>query len=429
MAKNTLIDSCTGFPHCIVVMDKLEEHLTNFQSLGLVVISISGLDGIEESEGPLAYDDALKRIAKEIANLRGTKFNSKDIIAMTELGIPTFMVFSMNQKNKKALPESLMSNFQDLSLQIEEQLNPVVLRIVSKYTKSHPKLALGYSSVVYNPLVRPRRLIYRLIEDAKQIARIQLPLTRMKNKETLQKIILEENITTVYQPILNLHNQKFMGFEALTRGPRGTAFEHPITLFSVAKDVGLFFELDRLCRKKALYFAKDLPSNCKIFVNSLPTTINDPQFRGSYLKNFLKEVNRKSDNIVFEINERFAIDNYSSFKDAINYYRELGMLIAIDDTGTGYSTLEAIVELHPRYLKFDLSMVSGIHESTIKQEMLKLLNSLASKVNSEIIAEGIEDKRDLDTLVSMGVELGQGFYFARPMPVQDILKNFKSNLK
>ena len=98
--------------------------------------------------------------------------------------------------------------------------------------------------------------------------------------ERLQDILLRERVVTAYQPILRLQESTIMGFEALSRGPRGSGLESADALFGAAESHGLKVELDRLCRKRALLSSGRIPSNAKIFVNTLPATMRDPQFRG-----------------------------------------------------------------------------------------------------------------------------------------------------
>jgi EAL domain-containing protein (putative c-di-GMP-specific phosphodiesterase class I) len=101
----------------------------------------------------------------------------------------------------------------------------------------------------------------------------------------------------------------------------------------------------------------------------------------------------------------------------LRHYSELGFSIAVDDTGAGYSSLEAIVELEPDFLKLDISMIRGIHEHLLKQELIKAIVSFSKNIDATIIAEGIETQEELTTLEDLGVPLGQGFLFGRPREI------------
>lgn len=419
-------DPASKFYHHTSLIPKLEQKLISDRSLGLLVINIHGLDSIEESKGIKAYDKVLSEIGKVLRKEKSELLRDEDEIAMAEIGVPSFLIFLSEGRHEKEKRYLTKESVEKVSRRVEEFLTLAIFKIVSTVSKEFVRVALGHALVVYNPLIRPRRLIYRLIEEGKQIARLSLPMSKIKNKEKLQAIILTENISTVFQPIIHFKTLKPMGFEALTRGPKGTIFENPLTLFSIAKEVGLIFELDRLCRRKALEFSKALPKDSHIFINTLPGTIHDPEFRGKYLHSLLKDINRKPNHIVFEINERSAIDNYENFRDAVKYYTDQGISIAIDDAGTGYSTLEAIVELKPQYLKFDISIVKGVHQHLVKQEMVKMLALFAKKINATMIAEGIESIKEFKLLKEMGIELGQGFYFARPQTPEALVEKLKN---
>ena len=104
------------------------------------------------------------------------------------------------------------------------------------------------------------------------------------------------------------------------------------------------------------------------------------------------------------------------FKKALNQYIKEGISIAIDDVGAGYSSLEAIVEIEPNFVKIDASIIRGIHESKVKQDMLRALTMLTKSIKAKTVAEGIETKEDLDILREFGIDYAQGYYFAKPGP-------------
>jgi len=86
----------------------------------------------------------------------------------------------------------------------------------------------------------------------------------------------------------------------------------------------------------------------------------------------------------------------------------------VDDVGAGYSGLEKIAHLNPRYLKFDRELIRGIDSSYIRREMTRALRTFADSIDSAIIAEGIERQEELDTLLELGVDFGQGYLLGRP---------------
>jgi EAL domain-containing protein (putative c-di-GMP-specific phosphodiesterase class I) len=264
--------------------------------------------------------------------------------------------------------------------------------------------------------VNTKRTIYKMIEEAKNIASLQNSKTELLNRGRLQKILLEEKITTVYQPIIDLKNACVFGYEALSRGPANSEIEAPVILFTLAEDIGLLFDLDRLCRKRSIINARGKEPGKKLFVNTLPNLIYDPEFTASVFVDFLNENNIPVEDIVLEITERDAIEQFAQFKKALGQYIKAGISFAIDDVGAGYSSLEAIVEIEPKYVKIDASIIRGIHQSKIKQDILQALIMLTKSVKALTVAEGIETKEDLELVKSFGIDYAQGYYFARPGP-------------
>jgi EAL domain-containing protein (putative c-di-GMP-specific phosphodiesterase class I)/GGDEF domain-containing protein len=420
IAPDLLIDPVTKLPYSIVLMSELETRLKQDGSLGVVAVTLQGLDPIEQEHGQKASDRILSEVSALLASLRGSVIRENDPIAISEVAGSSFLIFLCEHRErgeKKRLENEDVSKIVE---RIYERVFPQLCSMFFSYTQKKPKLAMGYSLVVFNPLLRTRRLIHRLIDEARDMARLQRPLSTVRRKEWLKKIILSEEVTTLFQPIYHLSSRSIMGYEALTRGPAGTMFESPYSLFATAAEAGLNFELDRLCRVKAIANSKLLPDGAKIFLNTLPNSMGDPELLGERLAELLKGTGKTPGNFVLEINEREAIESFAAFRATIRPFLEQGMSIAIDDAGTGYSSLEAIVELKPRYLKFDLSMVRGIHQSTIKQEMLRMLCVLSEKTDSIVIVEGVEQPEEAEIVSRLNVAFAQGFYFAKPASADEL---------
>ncbi len=256
----------------------------------------------------------------------------------------------------------------------------------------------------------------RLVEDARECVRYKRMHHQFQTRFRLQEILINEDIKTVFQPIVELRSEKTLGYEALSRGPKGDVLQSPLNLFEAAIELDLVFELDRVCRQRALASSRDLPEAAKLFVNVMPPTLFDPDFQGASLIQFLDELNISPKQVVFELTEKLAIENYGLFADAIRNFTQMGFAIAVDDIGAGHSGLEKIAHLHPRYLKFDIDLIRGIDTSFVRREIVSALKSLADKMDSEIIAEGIERQEEFDTLLELGIELGQGYLLGRPAP-------------
>jgi EAL domain-containing protein (putative c-di-GMP-specific phosphodiesterase class I) len=293
-------------------------------------------------------------------------------------------------------------------------LAPNLARAGFPYIKNPPPVEVGYAMAVHNPLIHPERILRRAVDDALDYAAHSRRAEQILVRERLQDIILRERVVTAYQPIMRLKERTVLGFEALSRGPRGSGLEGADALFGAATEHNLLVELDRLCRKRALLSSGRIPSNAKIFVNTLPATIRDPQFRGKALIDFLHKAQVAPDRIVIEITEKLVIDNYNLFRETMAYFTDLGMSFAVDDVGAGYSGLEAIARLKPTYLKIDMLLVRDVHVSLVNREMVKAIIALGQGIGSQVIAEGIQTDDEVRALGDMGVDWGQGYVLARP---------------
>jgi EAL domain-containing protein (putative c-di-GMP-specific phosphodiesterase class I) len=391
--------------------DEIRHMLISNRCLALLFIDASHLAQIEHDYGAAIYEEVRGILTNLILDMRGVETRRDDLVTLAESHGDVFLIFLDKKREERPFGQGDLETMAD---RIHTHLTRRLTRMTSSYLKGRPRLGIGYGLVLHNPLIREDRLVLQLIDDARKMAELQDRRLRVKSKELLQEIILKEDVRTLFQPILDLTTRETLGYEGLSRGPRGTEYESPYMLFDVAQDSDLLFELDRLCRRRALSSASILKPSHKVFVNLLPTTIRDPEFQGERMLEFLEAKSLSPSRIVLEITERLAIENYELFLEAMKIFTDQGFAVAIDDMGAGYSGLEKIVRLNPRYLKFDLMMVRDIHTSFVKREMLKAIHSLAGSVGADVIAEGIERVEELEALLELQIPYGQGFFFARP---------------
>lgn len=236
----------------------------------------------------------------------------------------------------------------------------------------------------------------------------------MQEMISLDDIIREEKVTTLYQPIVNLKSGEIIGYEALSRGPELTSFYSPLALIEAAHHENRIWELEMLFRKKALEKIGTLHNEKLLFLNVDPDVIKAPEYRSGLTKDYLESLSSDASSIVFEITERTAINDYEAFHDAMDNYRNQGYLIAIDDVGAGYSGLKTINEVRPNFIKIDMDLVRNIDKDAFKQALLKAFVDTSMTTNIRIIAEGIETKEELKTLILLGVHGGQGYYLKKP---------------
>ncbi|PKM49623.1 MAG: histidine kinase [Firmicutes bacterium HGW-Firmicutes-7] len=232
--------------------------------------------------------------------------------------------------------------------------------------------------------------------------------------EEFNQILKNQSIKTVYQPIVSLQNGDILGYEALMRGPDDSFIRSPLELIEVAKENNRIFELEMLSREKAIIGAKEMNKNMMLFLNIEPDIIKDVHYRMGYTKELLEMNGLSENNIVLEITERTAITDYEKYIDIIDNYKRQGYKIAIDDVGSGYSGLSRINNTKPEYIKIDMDLIRGINKDSFKQSLLSAMVKFASMTGMRSIAEGIETKEELETIIHLGVHYGQGYFIGRP---------------
>jgi len=239
-------------------------------------------------------------------------------------------------------------------------------------------------------------------------------------------ILKERQIRTVFQPIISLRNGTVYGYEALSRGPQDSPLHEPELLFDCAEEYGKMWELELLCRSTAIEAVSQLEEPIKLFLNVNPQIMYDEKFRVGFTKEFLNSYHIDPHNIIIEITEKGSVNNVPDFIRIVEHYKKQGYKIAIDDAGAGYSGLNLISDIHPHFLKLDMKLIHGIEKDTMKQALVKSLSEFASLTNISLIAEGIETKAELNKLIDIGVQYGQGFYLQKPdssiLPIRDSVK-------
>ncbi|MGH9305036.1 MAG: EAL domain-containing protein [Acidimicrobiales bacterium] len=212
--------------------------------------------------------------------------------------------------------------------------------------------------------------------------------------------------TVVFQPIVALEDLRVLGYEALARFP-GDLQASPDRWFAAAEQLGLRYDLELAAVKKALNCFEDLPPDTYLSINASPRTIASP-----VLARMLSKV--EPARIVVEISESEAIGDFPRFAEAIDELRELGVRLALDDTGSGEVSLQSLLAVHPDVVKIDTELTRSIDTSPERQAVTLALAVLAARSGATSLAEGVETEEELSTVRSLGVEAAQGFLLGRP---------------
>lgn len=212
----------------------------------------------------------------------------------------------------------------------------------------------------------------------------------------------------VLQPIHDLTSGRTIGVEALARFP-DAGVRPPSHWFAEADLVGLGVELELAAVRQALAAAAYVPSGHYLAINVSPNVVLSGR-----LPELLASVG--GTDLVVEITEHAQVDDYEALQPALAALREHAR-IAVDDVGAGYSGLRHIIALGPDILKLDMSLTRDIHRDAAKRALAVALVNFAARIGASLVAEGIEEDAEAAVLRDLGVRYGQGYHFARPMPL------------
>ncbi len=232
--------------------------------------------------------------------------------------------------------------------------------------------------------------------------------------QSLADILAFRKIYTVFQPIFHLQTGDLFSYEALSRVEGASPFSGPEHLFQVAQRHRLTPELEKLCSSKALNRARRLGIEEPLSFNVCPSLLSSPNSATEGVFTGIEDLIAVRDRIILEITERYYIEDNERFIKAVDYYRDMGFRIAVDDLGSGFAGLKMLSRIEPFMVKIDRFLIADIHRSTKKQMLLESLVSFCHKINALVVAEGIETKEELEVVCSMQVDLGQGYFLGRP---------------
>ncbi|MEL7564032.1 MAG: GGDEF domain-containing protein [Dehalobacterium sp.] len=395
---------------------KLLKHFLDKHNFVIVVyICIANSEKLKNSASHRSYNEIIRLFNQiTVSHLMHNSYTFAEVITFHKISEDDFVIYvsfnssvSQNNEEKDELVQELC--FQ-LKLHIEQKLNTAI----KHWYPDSLSITTGFFPFVPGESKKNlSRQIYSYIVQAVKISD-SWPSTVKPIVHQLQEIIRSKNISIVYQPIVGIKTGEIIGYEALSRGPENTKFSAPDILFPLAEENGILYSLEKLCREQAIKKAQGFGYKNKLFLNINPQVINDPKFTGGITKEILKETGFTPQNLVFEITERTSIKDFISFKNVLNHYRRQGYSVAIDDAGAGYSSLQAVAELKPDYIKIDTSLIRNIDQDPVKDALLETFVLFSRKINAKLIAEGIERAEELKKLKELGVDYGQGFFLAKP---------------
>jgi len=418
--KSASIDHVTGVPLVNIVYKDLIRHLDRKGKIGFVTVAVLNGEELEVNLSFSTYDKIIQEITKSIQNTLNTHKFSRAFLTLPSSGSEIFYIFILDDLNEplgREDFEGFIRNLENrLSAEIDKMKNELTLKGVS------PRLYVTGRILESKGIWRSDRFLARSfletfheIENARENIDIDL-------KGKIESIIKDRKIEVVFQPIVFVKEKAIFGFEALSRGTLPD-LENPENLLTLAQRFEMLKDLEAACVFNALHeFYRAIQKNSKYAEKKLFINLSPLSFTVLISDEFIESIQKygfKPGQIVIELTEKFSPQDPMETKDYYDLIKRIakhvGFEIAVDDVGSGYSTLERIAELNPAYLKYDKALTKNTYKDPVKQELLKTVFEFSKKIGAKLIVEGVDNMQDYDFLLKLGIEYIQGFIFSKPL--------------
>lgn len=399
-ARASLYDTGTELPTVPVLLDQVRRMLDEHDAVRVYLVRIEQEQSLEAVVGWESYDSLLEMVARYLGEVVLSLGPDRSLLGIDGVRGDRFVLFVAGRRQPQELFEALQA-----PISVPGATDPRVEEI---------RLRVGQGTISRDPALRIERCIYGGIDEAARDFERRGEELDLERRHELTRVLRDRTIRVLFQPIVRLPQRTVVGYEALSRGPEGSYVEGAETLFGFAEREGLLGELERLCVEKALGAAHRLPLGSNLFINLSYVGMEYFDDSRGGLGHLVRQSGWSPREFVLEITERTYARDPEKVKRRISDLRRQGFRFAIDDMGTGYSSLNIVADLQPEYIKLDQMLVRDLHHEPIKRNLVQAITGFARTSRALIIAEGVEQAEEASILQELGVHLLQGFYFGRP---------------
>ena len=416
-------DQLTKLPNHILFKDRVNQAIqlarVNGKAIGVLFLDLDSFKAVNDTLGHEAGDDLLKIIAGEISK----GIQKSDVVA--RFGGDKFIVLInsiLNQKDILKAAEKIMEIF-NTPINIRNQEFFITASMgISVYPvdgKNVENLIKNAEVAMYNAKGKCKNQFELCSQEMKDDIKRETELSNL-----LYRALERNELKLYYQPQVNIQSREIVGFEALLRWNNSEFGNVPPSIFiPIAEKTGLINQIGEwiirtACAQNKAWQDLGLPK-FRMGVNLSPIQFRNSKL-ASKLENILKETELEPEDLEIEITESMLVKDKDYLIDIMKDLKNLGVYIAIDDFGTEYSSLSRLNMLPIDRIKMDIRFVRGIEGNDKDRAIVNIILNLAKNLDINVIAEGVENKTQLEYLSQRMCDEVQGFYFYKPMPAEEI---------
>lgn len=424
-------DSLTGLPNRFLFFDRLEHAIQKAQSdqtkLYVVFIDIDNFTEISRIVGYETGDELLRRITERI------QWVLAPVHTLARFGNDEFMI--LIEKEENAGEVSSLVSLVLHSIKGSYDLDGTSVDVTASAgisvfpdNGSDPRELLQAAEMAQlrsrSPEATGDDFVF-FSEEMQKDARDSMRFSTYLRRSVEEIGIGRSEFELHYQPVVELKTGRIVSAEALLRwNHHRLGLVSPERFIAEAERSDLIFSLGGFALSKAVEqlvrWQERFPSAPRLAVNLSVKQLQDPAF-GGQLRSLLSTTGINPSLLEFEITERLLMSETDRTLSVLQFLRDMGIRLLLDDLGTGYSSLQYLLKFRFDVLKIDRSFVSSMGSETGAQsrEVSRSIIDLAHSLNCDVIAEGIETAEQLQYLLDQGCDYGQGFYLSRPLPLEE----------
>lgn len=421
-------DHMTGLPNRVHFRDVLKQQIASCtrhdRKFALLYVDLDNFKRINDVYGHAFGDEVIVKISKKLQSV----IREEDIVS--RFGGDEFLILITDIHNKEdvcVVAENIHNTLKGLRFEGKKDLDPSVSLGISLFPEDgddEDTLTRHADIAMYEAKSRGKKTHYLFTDKMRQAVARKMEIERL-----LSNVLYNNELYLVYQPKWNIKTKSVDGAEALLRwNSAELGLVSPLEIIPIAERSGIIVKIgwwviDSVCKAISEWQRDGI--EMPVSVNLSAMQLFEPDFVHR-LKAVTSILEDRRDLLTLELTESSVLKDPEKSKEVFEKVSALGVRIAIDSFGTGYSSLSYLQDLHVHELKVDRTFISKMQENPKSRAIVKTIVSLGEGLGIRVVAKGIENERERDSLLLLGCEQGQGSLFSEPVDKTEFEKLFKT---